>query len=149
MDEGTHLLDTLHPPPAQQDEEPEANAEKVADCPNDMQKQDDGVETHAVPPCVFLSFASKMGWLLVSTSSGWQFSETESSFPITVELSLGKEVVHAILAPFLSFFPYWASASGSAAICWSSQERSACARCRRYSMERMIQARSPSVISEL
>src|SRR6266699_4507768 len=104
MDEGTHLLDALRPPQAQQDEEPEANAEKVADGSDDMQKQDDGVDAHQVPPCVF---------------------------------------------SFSRVFSFLASASCSRAICWSSQARSACARCNRKSMECLIQTRSPSVISGL
>ena len=46
MDEGTHLLDALRPPQAQQDEEPDANAEKVADGSDDMQKQDDVIDAY-------------------------------------------------------------------------------------------------------
>src|SRR5215813_12294189 len=48
MDEGAHLLDALRPPQAQQDEEQDTHAEKVADGSDHMHKQDDGIDAHDV-----------------------------------------------------------------------------------------------------
>ena len=48
MDEGTYVLDALRPPQAQQDEEQDANAEKVADGSDHMEKQDDVIDAHDV-----------------------------------------------------------------------------------------------------